>query len=693
MAERLDWARLAAALDNVTFSLQPSLRELPAGTLALGIGDGASSGIALNCKNGGHHRSLTAWLGAMDDAERRALADKARSQPITHIVLEDFSLDSCFAWLLFSQVRFSQNHEGDGSELDEWVRYIDQWEQGYYLDGDNVGQSAACLHTVFAHARLHAAHTATHHYDAALLRDGFIRCVKLLAAFINHTRQPLQGIASLPSADFLSAQAALAYEYQLYQLAIERAATCQLLVEQADCRRKMLVDALFLNEQNPSGLFKIFARNDRTHSWSKNGFTLLGIYRQQQQGTGNDMVISVDPKSGLSLQRLWQALEDEEDRRWAGQRPCSNPRPLHSYAGVPNAPDQPWWDDAGRYTLLGAPKNIAGTQTPGSKLDWWQDVLPLIWQQGFIDHLEPCLTRVAEPVPQAEGQKRVCAWRWNQPDARLQQTDTSSYLTSTPSFEAWLAGCSQPSLPNTPYALPQADHYEAHWQGDVLIVSHQQGVTLFSRSPDDPALDDLLDVARRIAALSDEYAQFLRQTREIFKKWPRQLKQQAGTIEDKQWEEEIFALRVNALNVLNSTDTLFASARQNRLSEMLQRQWGLHEQRGNLFAQVDRLDALMRDAIARQNSRRHRIYGSLFSALGMGIAASHVWEPVRDILTTNEYEWQLLLFKHPDTPPQQLAEIAGQSAHFELITLIVFLAFGLLGFILFWFFDIRSQEE
>lgn len=688
MAETLHWDRLAATLEDVTFSLRPSERELSAGMLALGIGDAASAGIALNCKNGSPHRSLSAWLWAMDDHERRALCEKARTQPLRHIVIEDFSLDSCFAWLLFSLFA-----DGQTDGLEDWVRYIDQWEQGFYLDGDNVGHSAACLHTVFAHARLHAAQTRTHHYDADLLRDGFLRCVKLLVAFINHTRQPLLGIQALPSADYLAAQAALAYEYQLYQLAIERAATCQLLVEQADSSRNMLVDALFLNEQTPSGLFKIFARNDRIHSWSKNGFTLLGIYRPALQGTGNDMVISVDPKSGLSLRQLWQALEAEENRRWEGLRPCQHPRPLHSYAGVADAPDQPWWDDAGRYTLLGAPKNLAHSGEPGSKLDWWQDVLPLIWQQGFVDYLAPCLTRVDDASAPVEGQKQICAWGWNQPDVRLQQTDASSYLTRTPSFEAWLAGCSQPSLPATPYALPQAEHYEAQWQGDVLIVSHQQGVTLFSRVPDNPALAEMLNVARRIASLSDAYAQFLRQTREIFKKWPARLNQQAGTIEDKQWEEEIFALRVNALNVLNSTDTLFTSARENRLSEMLQRQWGLHEQRGNLFAQVDRLDALMRDAIARQHSRRHRIYGSLFSALGMGIAASHVWEPVRDILTTNEYEWQLMLFKHPETTTQQLAEIAGQSAHFELISLIVFLAFGLLGFILFWFFDIRSQEE
>lgn len=687
MAVRFHGERLAAALENVTFSMRPALRNLPVGTLALGLGDAASSGIALNCKNSGHARSLSAWLWGMDQQARHALAEKARSQAITDIAIEDFSLDSCFAWLLLNLFI-----AGDADGLEHWVRYIDQWEQGYYLDGDDFAHSAACLHTVFAHAQLNAAQVDDAGYDPLRLREGFIRCVKLLAAFIEQTLQPSGGIQPVPSADYQSADAALAYEYQLYQLVIDRAATCQLLVDQVNGQRKMLVDALFLNEQHPSGLFKIFARNDRTRSWSKNGFTLLGIYRPQQQGTGNDVVISLDPKSGLSLKRLWQALEAEENNRWEGLRPCGNPRVLHSYQGVANAPDQPWWDDAGQYTLLGAPKRVESGQL-GSKLDWWQDILPLIWQQGFVDYLTPYLQPVDAPEPPTPEGKRVCGWCWNQPDPRFQQTDNRRYLTDTPAFQAWLAGCSQPVLPTTPYALAQANQYEAHWQDDVLIVSHAQGVTLFSRSPDNQAIAGLVNVAQRIAALSDNYAHFLQQTREMFKKWAEQLTHRSATIEDKQWEDEIFSLRVNALNVLNSTDTLFASAPENRLSEMLQRQWGLHEQRGSLFAQVDRLDALMQDAIAKQKSRRHRIYGSLFSALGMGIAASHVWEPVRDILTTNEYEWQLLLFKQPDITPQQLAEIAGQSAHFELITLIIFLTFGLLGFVLFWFFDIRSQQD
>jgi len=685
--------RLKAELADLSFSLLPALRDIPAGTLALGLGDADSPGIALNCKNSLRHRSVSAWLWHLDAAERQALRQRAQQQPVRHVAIEDFSLDSIFAWLQYV-VLIADGVFPDG--LAAWVEYVDGWEQGSYLDGDDVGHSAACLHTVHAHALLNAASVEGANYHPQRLRDGFIRCVTLLADFVNQTAAPLDGIRPVASAEYQAASAALAYEQQLYELTIQRAVTCQLLAEQVSSGRKVLIDALFLNEQEPSGLFKIFARNDRRRSWSKNGFTLLGIHRPQEQGSGNDVVISVDPRSSVTLQSLWRALEEAENARWYGQRPADRPRPLHSYRDgegmLPRAPNQPWWDDSGHYTLLAAPKRLESGEL-GSKLDWWQDVLPLIWQQGFVQPLIAGLTRVETPVSAPGGQKRVCAWRWAQADAQQALTDTNRYLVETPAFQAWLAGCSQPEPPRSPWTLPQTDQFEAAWLGGVMAVCHQQGVTLFSREANSQTLDGLLAVTQRIATLSDDYSKFLLQIRHIFKKWPTRLKQHAAAIEDKQWEEEIFELRINALNVLNSTETLFASPHENRLSETLQRQWGLHDQRGTLFAQLDRLDQLMQDAITRQKSRRHRIYGSLFSALGMGIAASHVWEPVRDILTTNEYEWQLLLFKEPEVSTQHLADIAGQSAHFELITLIVFVAFALLGFVLFWFFDIRSQED
>lgn len=695
MAEILPWDRFAAVLSKMSFLMSPSLREIPTGSLALGLGDPHSAGTVLNCKNSRQFRSVSAWLLNLSYNERKALIKKNQETPLSQVILEDFSLDSCLSWLLYISLLHSDNGEFP-SELVEWVNYIDNWEQGYYLEGGNFVHSAACMHTVYAHALLSTAKTESQDYDPQRLKQGFTHCLKLLADFIYQTRFPSGGIQPIVSVEYQAAEAALRYEHQLYQLVIQRAATCQLLVEQTSSQRKMLIDALFLNEQNPNGLFKIFARHDNQHSWSKKGFTLLGIYRPQEQGSGNDIVISVDPSSGVSLKNIWKALEQAENIRWDHQRPTDNPRRIQSYLEgerlQPGAPNQPWWDDAGNYTLLGAPKRLESGEF-GSKLDWWQDILPLIWQQGFVRYLTSNLEQVVTPSPPSHDKKKVCAWRWLHADPQIKQTDITSYLIDTPTFQAWLAGHSQSTLPATPYDLLPSEQYQAYWQSDVLIVSHQQGVTLFGRSAHSSTLERLVSVAQRVAAVSDDYDDFLQQIRKIFKKWPMRLKQHASVIEDKQWEEEIFALRINALNVLNSTETLFTNASENRLSDTLQQQWGLHAQRDTLFAQLDRLEQLMQDAIARQKSHRHRIYGSLFSALGMGIAASHVWEPIKDILTTNEYEWQRLLFKDPAATNQQLANIAEHSANFELITLVVFVSFALIGFVLFWFFDIRSQED
>ncbi|WP_192459119.1 hypothetical protein [Musicola keenii] len=704
MVNIIDSSMMSTSLGAHKVMFHPALWDIPENTLALGVGNPSSSGIVLSHKNGREHfRSLSAWLWAMSHEKFHETIKHKTAEPINQIIVEDFSLDTCLAWILF-QLRVWPGFTHYPAELEAWVNYVDLWEQGFHLESDDITHSAACLHTAYAHAQLNAAKNHDDHYDAEKLHAGFAGCIRLLIDFINQSHTPTQGIQPLPTLEFHAAESALNYEYQFYQLTIARAATCQLLVEQQNSRRKLMVDALFLNEQHASGLFKIFARNDRQRSWCKNGFTLLGIYRQQEQGTGNDIVISVDPRSNLSLEKLWRALEAKENERWNGSRPCDTPRPLRSYidphrstdnaiALLPGAPNQPWWDDEGRYTLIAAPKMLdADQRVMGSQLDWWQDVLPLIWQHYFVQHISPYLEEIKPTLTRAPNHKYLCALRWLQPDQRLQQTDITAHLMDTPSFHAWLATCSQPPAAQTPYTLPASDEYEAYWQEDVLTIIHEHGVTLFSRRPDNPTLQELLVTAERIAVLSADYAQFLQQTHHIFRKWPSLLRENTQKIKDKQWEEEIFQLRLNALHTLDRMDTLSIHPQENRLNNALQRHWGLHAQRENLFAQLDRLDALVNNAISRQKAYRHRIYGSLFSALGLGVAASHVWEPIRESLSTNTFEWQLLLFKDPMASHQQLQAIAAESAHYELITLGIFLAFALLGFILFWFFDIRSEE-
>ena len=57
----------------------------------------------------------------------------------------------------------------------------------------------------------------------------------------------------------------------------------------------------------------------------------MGLYRPGLEGSGNDMTISVDPRSGIALKALWQALEAAEIGKWEGARPSGSPRRIASY--------------------------------------------------------------------------------------------------------------------------------------------------------------------------------------------------------------------------------------------------------------------------------------------------------------------------------------------------------------------------
>jgi hypothetical protein len=93
----------------------------------------------------------------------------------------------------------------------------------------------------------------------------------------------------------------------------------------------------------------------------------MAVYNPRVVGTGNDIVISVDPLKRICLKALWYALEEEENRLWEGKRPNDTPRPLKSYPNK-DGPNEPWWDDMGKYTLIAAPKMV-GNQY-GRRVNW-----------------------------------------------------------------------------------------------------------------------------------------------------------------------------------------------------------------------------------------------------------------------------------------------------------------------------------
>ncbi|TCV94272.1 hypothetical protein EDC52_10712 [Biostraticola tofi] len=694
---------------HLVFEWDPQARDAAAGTVLIGLGDSnddrQSSGVALNHKGyrQAQYGSVSELIVRADQQQwarwRQKLPDP---QHLQRVIIEDFSPDTCLALLLFLQ---HLEPAGTAPPLSEpWLAYISAWESGIYLDGDTVERSAACLLSALGHAYL-PEHTSTNN---SWVREGLINCLALLAAMMEANPQPTAGIEPLHTRQYSQAVASLGYERQLYRQVLQRALTCQLLVDLADGRRQTVVDALFINEASPSGMLKILARTDRQHTWTRNGFGLLAIYRPQEAGSGNDMVVSLDPVQGTRLDALWHRLEQRENDAWHGLRPRETPRFLESYRLPgshqlrPEAPTQPWYDDQGRHTLIAAPKRLP-TGEPGTRLDWHNDILPAVWECYFSRYLPPAIVPFSVPALAGRtGGKSIRVFRHHQAALADPSIDPMMRMIDTPTFHAWLAANSNPALVvKSPADLPAADSYHSAWYGDILAVSHRHGVTLYCRQDDQAQLDILLGATVAVADASQAYDSFLTRSSQQLDDWLNDLleSQQSGYRQGKirhlsQWTEMILHTKAQALKAVNHSSLLGSDALHNRLTENLSCQWGLSEQRRALIEQIDRLDELMRQAIAKRQEKRQRVYGALFSALGLGVAANHIWQPIKEIKTVNLYEWQLMMFKeNPGPSLEDMQAIAADAAQYEIYTLVILLVFGFIGFVLFWFFDVSAKEE
>lgn len=303
-------------------------------------------------------------------------------------------------------------------------------------------------------------------------------------------------------------------EKQDYDQSLARAVRLELLVPMAGSPgRELLVDAYFATESNaPSGVKKIFIRTDTENTTLHNGFSLMGLYRPGLEGSGNDMTVSVDPRSGIALKDLWAALEAAENEKWEGARPNASPRRIASY---PNGGyDQPWWDDHGRYTLLGAPKRIA-EDTLGSKLAW-SDVLEAVWRSynqlrglavydlssegGKLEPkpIEACTARRIEAgAGHSAVAKHLIAVKWNRTFGATQS------LQFTPTVKRHLAGMVSRAASGKSGAVPLADlpgpedfDYLEIPGGEAIVT--RDGLFLF---------DDWRDKDLAVPALSADFAQ------------------------------------------------------------------------------------------------------------------------------------------------------------------------------------------
>lgn len=308
---------------------------------------------------------VAAWRDRFPQAPGAAL-DAA------HLVVEDASPDSVLTMVFW----LARLHGVAPESLPQrWLTALTVWER----DGvaPSVMRSWTALLSALSHSHFGMA------MDGAGIAEAWGDALRFTVALMRAGADP-DKIDPETTPAILTDQAygrAIAFaknEEQDYLQSLARAVRLELVVPMAGSPgRELLVDAYFATESNaPSGVKKIYIRTDTAHTSLGNGFSLMGLHRPGLEGTGNDMTVSVDPRSGINLKDLWARLEGKENERWGAARPHDNPRRIASYPH--GGFDQPWWDDHGRYTLIGAPKSLAEGR-PGSKLGWG-DVLEAVWQ-------------------------------------------------------------------------------------------------------------------------------------------------------------------------------------------------------------------------------------------------------------------------------------------------------------------------
>jgi hypothetical protein len=341
-----------------------------------------------------------------------------------------------------------------------------------------------------------------------------------------------------------------------------------------------------------------------------------------------------------------------------------------------DAPNQPWYDDQGRYTLIAAPKGVEVSQqiVPGTKLRWREDILPAIW-------------RLYSPIPhdvklgdriEVHGKfLRLARWESN-----------GNFSTAeSPTFLSWLASCSFPLEIHSPADLPSAASFEVLKVAGGRVLMHSQGVTLFDDWTSQPLdVDKLTRTISRVADASRQYARFLHQNplgNAMSRLRQTVLKQGFNLKDVREWKDQVLTDKPAMLAVATRSAGEIESTDQMLIRQGVERQWGLSEQRDNVLNLLDRVDSAMAQTLSELKSRRDRIFTAIAAGLGTGFVFANVAELVKDKATLNTYEWQLQLTRE-NAAISYLAAEAGRVEWWEGVVIVAMLAGFGLGFLLFW---------
>lgn len=339
---------IASLLKHRLVYIDPNKQISRKGELLVGLGNTTlkNEGIVLQHKTAGtRYDSLSAYVyeTSFDGVDIDECCQR--------VYIEDFSVDTIIAlWIFFAKVSHSELPDN----LPIWVNYTSKWEQGDTSSTGKPLSSYGCLQNALAYSM-----------GKKSPKEILLASFTFLEYLLNSKIAP-SSIPMLDIDEYIMANKTLEGIHKEYRDLVSKSEVeklCIPLSKKEDC---VEVSAIFIEEPITSSIVKVFLRNDEK-SPTKDGYALMAVYNENAKGTGNDVVISVDPSKQIHLQALWNELEKEEDRLWNGKRPNDTPRPLISYPDN-NGPNEPWWDDMGKYTLIAAPKMIGHEY--GRRVSW-----------------------------------------------------------------------------------------------------------------------------------------------------------------------------------------------------------------------------------------------------------------------------------------------------------------------------------
>jgi hypothetical protein len=489
--------QLLLETERIQVRHDPSCTQSAVDEVLIGLGSfRAEQGIHLNHKGTGY-ASVSELVLHVDQPvfdHWKALDHQAED---ACYVIEDISPDTCLAFIIYF---FRICEVPSAGQFDRFVEYVNRWERGDVKTTGEPFSSWGCLHNALSHSFF---------IDMSAIQRGFSTCTMFTLKLLQAQMDPSH-VQQMNDSLYYRATGFLQREYQEYLQALKHGSSLQLAIPLMNSTRKLLVDAFICRENSAQGALKSFLRNDRLHTYFQTGFSLMAVYRPEAAGTGNDMVISVDPTVGIYLKELWAALEEMENKKWLGRRPSDLPR----FPKVSNA-NQPWFHDMEKYTLIAAPKLVNAEL--GTKLVW-QEVVQALWDlyqpaksiyvqsyvqledRSFSIQPESCFIYSCSPLADIDG-KRFIAMKWT---AVEQQA-----LLLTPTLQRIHAACifhNNKDICPSIEQLPSLNSFELlEIIGGVAII-HEKGILL---------LDDWNQDPIGIAGILEEFTHLLTRNRKI----------------------------------------------------------------------------------------------------------------------------------------------------------------------------------